>query len=138
VLTGSWLAACLVAFSRLQNRQVGCSLAVSAAVAAWGFFATKKLIPIVARYTERRGLYGYDINKKGTAAGDKKVRAPLCCSATVAVKQVDRATQVAHLLAYGHTHLRTHTHVLKKKHIHTQSHTHKQTHTITHTHRQSK
>lgn len=83
LLAGAWLVPCLLAFQRLRSAQLSASLLVSALVSAWGFYATKRLIPVVARSTERRGLFGYDINKKGTAAGEKKVREPFpVCPAT--------------------------------------------------------
>eukprot|EP00873_Tetraselmis_striata_P037287 jgi/Tetstr1/457551/TSEL_044120.t1 len=73
LLAGAWLAACLVAFQRVGSAPLSASLLVTALVSTWGFFATRRLIPVVARSTERRGLFGYDINKKGTEAGEKKV-----------------------------------------------------------------
>eukprot|EP01016_Furgasonia_blochmanni_P033007 TRINITY_DN3417_c0_g1_i8.p1 TRINITY_DN3417_c0_g1~~TRINITY_DN3417_c0_g1_i8.p1 ORF type:complete len:359 (+),score=103.27 TRINITY_DN3417_c0_g1_i8:72-1079(+) len=37
------------------------------------FFITHALIPVMKKYTEKAGLWGKDINKKGTPAGDKPV-----------------------------------------------------------------
>jgi UDP-N-acetylglucosamine--dolichyl-phosphate N-acetylglucosaminephosphotransferase len=37
------------------------------------FFATKKLTGTVQRLTLKRGMFGYDINKKGTPAGEVRV-----------------------------------------------------------------
>lgn len=49
------------------------SLLISAAVSALGFLATRAIIPLVRRYTLKAGLWGHDINKKGSEAGEKKV-----------------------------------------------------------------
>lgn len=71
-----WMIPCLLAFVHLLNTgglRKAASLLISSAVSVWGFFATKRLIPIIARSTEARGLFGYDINKKGTKSGEKKV-----------------------------------------------------------------
>ena len=76
-LVALWTAPCFVAFMQLAIGSGGArnaaSLIACAAVSAGGFFATRWAIPTVARSTERRGLFGYDINKKGTPAGEKKV-----------------------------------------------------------------
>ena len=37
------------------------------------FFVTVWLIPIIARYTVKKGMYGMDINKKGTPGGEVKI-----------------------------------------------------------------
>lgn len=37
------------------------------------FFATLKLIPIIKLFTLKADLFGYDINKKGTNLGEKKM-----------------------------------------------------------------
>lgn len=85
-------------FLRIPERHVQTSLLVSAAVSLIAFYTCKRLIPIVGRYTlkvrrsrvcsaptchpsaaptaspfAQAGLYGMDINKKGTEAGEKKV-----------------------------------------------------------------
>lgn len=38
-----------------------------------GFYLTVKVIPVVMTYTLRKGLCGFDINKRGTPAGDQPV-----------------------------------------------------------------
>eukprot|EP00192_Tetraselmis_astigmatica_P012961 CAMPEP_0117655980 /NCGR_PEP_ID=MMETSP0804-20121206/4562_1 /TAXON_ID=1074897 /ORGANISM="Tetraselmis astigmatica, Strain CCMP880" /LENGTH=410 /DNA_ID=CAMNT_0005462355 /DNA_START=130 /DNA_END=1359 /DNA_ORIENTATION=- len=75
-LVSLWLVPCLLAFVRLLlvgSARTCASLLICAAVSVAGFYATKKLIPVIARSTQNRGLFGYDINKKGTVAGEKKV-----------------------------------------------------------------
>jgi len=64
------LACSLVALApiaRVADRGVERAVAVSALVSLAGFFATRALIPVVAARTLRAGLFGMDINKKGTA-----------------------------------------------------------------------
>ncbi len=39
----------------------------------FAYWATTKLIPIVKEFTLKADLFGKDINKKGTEAGEKKV-----------------------------------------------------------------
>jgi UDP-N-acetylglucosamine--dolichyl-phosphate N-acetylglucosaminephosphotransferase len=63
----------LYAFAQLADWQTRFSIAASAIVSAFGFWATFRLIPTVQRLTLRRGLFGMDINKKGTEAGEKKI-----------------------------------------------------------------
>lgn len=55
-------------YSREKN-----SLLASAFLSAFGFVLCKRLIPVVARANLRKGLFGRDINKKGTKAGQKPV-----------------------------------------------------------------
>jgi UDP-N-acetylglucosamine--dolichyl-phosphate N-acetylglucosaminephosphotransferase len=38
-----------------------------------GFFGTLHIVPLVSRYTLKAGLFGMDINKKGSREGEKKV-----------------------------------------------------------------
>lgn len=49
------------------------SILINAALSLAGFFVTRTLIPVASRYVQRRGLFGYDINKKGTPQGSVKV-----------------------------------------------------------------
>mmetsp|Transcript_39759 Transcript_39759/g.66701 ORF Transcript_39759/g.66701 Transcript_39759/m.66701 type:complete len:404 (-) Transcript_39759:678-1889(-) len=49
------------------------TICICATISTIGFFLTRKIIPTVAVYTERKGLFGFDINKRGTPAGDVKV-----------------------------------------------------------------
>ena len=37
------------------------------------FLVTVWLIPVVARYTVKKGMFGMDINKKGTPGGEVKI-----------------------------------------------------------------
>lgn len=46
---------------------------VCAAVCGVGYVATVRLVPVVKRATLRRGMFGLDINKKGTPAGSVQV-----------------------------------------------------------------
>lgn len=48
-------------------------IAALTAVSFFAFFLTDKLIPPVQKLTGKAGLGGFDINKKGTPAGDVKV-----------------------------------------------------------------
>lgn len=48
---------------------VRAAVATSAAMSVVAFFVTRAAVPIIARRTERAGLHGLDINKKGTPAG---------------------------------------------------------------------
>jgi len=48
-------------------------LLATAGVAAAGFFLTTALVPIVAKLTHRRKMFGKDLCKKGTSLGDVEV-----------------------------------------------------------------
>lgn len=63
----------LIAFLFLPDWQTQLSIGVCTCVSAFGFWATFRLIPVLARLTVAKGLWGKDINKKGTEAGEKKV-----------------------------------------------------------------
>jgi len=62
-------AAYVAVFELPRSREKG-SIAASTALSAVGFAATLKLIPVVARANERKNLFGRDINKRGTPAGE--------------------------------------------------------------------
>ncbi|KAF5737661.1 UDP-N-acetylglucosamine--dolichyl-phosphate N-acetylglucosaminephosphotransferase [Tripterygium wilfordii] len=49
------------------------SILINAGLSLGGFFVTVKMIPVASRYVLKRNLFGYDINKKGTAQGTVKV-----------------------------------------------------------------
>ncbi|KAK6941769.1 Glycosyl transferase, family 4 [Dillenia turbinata] len=49
------------------------SILINAVLSFAGFFVTLFMIPVASRYVLRRNLFGYDINKKGTAQGSIKV-----------------------------------------------------------------
>jgi UDP-N-acetylglucosamine--dolichyl-phosphate N-acetylglucosaminephosphotransferase len=49
------------------------SLQALLALSLLAFCATLRLVPLVAAKTLSRGLFGLDINKRGTAAGEVKV-----------------------------------------------------------------
>ena len=66
-------APCLVAFVRIDDARTWWSILVSAFVSLAGLQVTKRVIPLLKEYTLRRGLFGKDINKKGSEAGDKKI-----------------------------------------------------------------
>mmetsp|Transcript_32512 Transcript_32512/g.71060 ORF Transcript_32512/g.71060 Transcript_32512/m.71060 type:complete len:409 (-) Transcript_32512:393-1619(-) len=68
-------SACFVGYeiAFLKDPWAQKTLFICAAISTLGFFLTRKVIPVVAVYTERKGLFGYDINKRGTPAGDVKV-----------------------------------------------------------------
>ena len=72
------LAACglpaLVALSRVsEDPQARDALIVCVVVGLIGYWATKRLIPILRPYTLRAGLSGLDINKRGSPAGETPV-----------------------------------------------------------------
>ena len=72
-LAAVWLAPSAVAFLRIDDDRVRYSILLSALVSYLGFLATKAAIPVVKAATLRAGLFGLDINKKGSKAGDKKI-----------------------------------------------------------------
>ncbi|OIS98970.1 PREDICTED: UDP-N-acetylglucosamine--dolichyl-phosphate N-acetylglucosaminephosphotransferase [Nicotiana attenuata] len=49
------------------------SILINAVVSLIGFFGTVTMIPVASKYMLRRGLFGLDINKKGTPQGSIKV-----------------------------------------------------------------
>lgn len=49
------------------------SILINLAMSIAGFAATILLIPIASKYVLRRNMFGYDINKRGSAAGKVKV-----------------------------------------------------------------
>ncbi|XWS56857.1 hypothetical protein CRYUN_Cryun09bG0121400 [Craigia yunnanensis] len=49
------------------------SILINAALSVAGFFLTQRMIPVASRYVLKRGLFGFDINKKGTPQGTVKV-----------------------------------------------------------------
>ncbi|XP_074276790.1 uncharacterized protein LOC141600454 [Silene latifolia] len=55
------------------DAQLKRSILINAALSVAGFLVTVKLIPVASRYVIRRNLFGFDINKRGTAQGLIKV-----------------------------------------------------------------
>ncbi|XP_045812386.1 UDP-N-acetylglucosamine--dolichyl-phosphate N-acetylglucosaminephosphotransferase-like [Trifolium pratense] len=49
------------------------SIIINAGLSLAGFFVTVRMIPVVSKLLLKRGIYGYDINKKGTPSGKVKV-----------------------------------------------------------------
>jgi len=49
------------------------SILINAGMSLAGLFVTIKVIPVASRYVQKRNLFGYDINKKGTPQGNVKV-----------------------------------------------------------------
>jgi UDP-N-acetylglucosamine--dolichyl-phosphate N-acetylglucosaminephosphotransferase len=49
------------------------TVGICAGVSVLGFWLTVKTIPVVMTYTLRKGLFGYDINKRGTPQGQQPV-----------------------------------------------------------------
>lgn len=47
---------------------------LNVAASLCALLATVRFIPVVKQYTLKRGMFGLDINKRGTPAGDVKVR----------------------------------------------------------------
>lgn len=66
-------APCVLPLLSIQDDRTRYSLLISAFVSFLGFLATRAVVPLVRSYTLRAGLFGLDINKKGSAAGEKKV-----------------------------------------------------------------
>ena len=66
-------APCIAAFLRIDDARTWWSIFVSASVSFAGFEVTKRVIPLLKRYTLNRGLHGKDINKRGTEAGEKPI-----------------------------------------------------------------
>ena len=60
----------LLALVRLGDPRVKDSIYLSLAVSLVAFFATRWLLPKVARKTAARGICGKDLNKRGTPAGE--------------------------------------------------------------------
>lgn len=56
---------CFLAYFRLQSESARSSILVSAVVSFLGFFATKRIVPVLKPYHLRKNLFGLDINKKG-------------------------------------------------------------------------
>ncbi|MBA0767678.1 hypothetical protein Gotri_016539, partial [Gossypium trilobum] len=48
------------------------SILINASLCVTGFFLTQRMIPVASRYVLKRGLFGFDINKKGTPQGTVK------------------------------------------------------------------
>lgn len=65
-------SACVVGTAIADERTRYCIL-TSAAVSVVGFALTLRLIPLTKAYTLKAGLFGLDINKKGSREGEKKV-----------------------------------------------------------------
>lgn len=62
-----------VAFFTIPDKRTQYSVLVSTVISIIAFAATKRLIPVLQRRTLKAGLYGKDINKKGTEAGEKPI-----------------------------------------------------------------
>lgn len=63
----------IVAWTQLKDATVWCSFLASVAVSIFGFYITKAVIPKVKGKFLKANLFGMDINKKGTEAGEKKI-----------------------------------------------------------------
>lgn len=66
------LGTCLWVFTS-HNRQLLTTFAVILFTSLVAYKSTDRLIPLVKEFTRKAGLFGKDINKKGTPAGDKEV-----------------------------------------------------------------
>ena len=60
-------------FANTLSVHVQQTLGIVSLLGVAGCITTNWLIPIVAKYTVNAGLFGHDINKKGTKAGQKKI-----------------------------------------------------------------
>lgn len=68
---------------QVADERTRLSILTSALVSIAGFFATRRLIPLTKAYTLKAGLWGLDINKKGSREGEKKVPESLGLAAGV-------------------------------------------------------
>jgi UDP-N-acetylglucosamine--dolichyl-phosphate N-acetylglucosaminephosphotransferase len=73
VVAGLSFLPSLLAFVSIQDDRTRYSILISAFVSCLGFFATVKIIPVIQARTLRAGLFGRDLNKSGTEAGEKKI-----------------------------------------------------------------
>lgn len=62
-----------IAIGRIKDDHVMFSIVVSSLISMIGFFVTKATIPLIKARTLRAGLYGKDINKKGSKEGEKDI-----------------------------------------------------------------
>jgi len=69
--------------AQVADERTRYSILTSAAVSVLGFFLTLRLIPLTKAYTLKAGLFGMDINKKGSREGEKKVPESLGLAAGV-------------------------------------------------------
>jgi len=60
-------------FLRIKDEWAQKTILICLATSMIGFYLSLKAIPVVMSYTLRKGLFGYDLNKRGTPAGDEKV-----------------------------------------------------------------
>lgn len=67
------LAPSLVALLCIDNAHSLRILSQSLAIAFVGFVLTDRLIPTVSSYTQKAGLFGKDLGKKGSPSEDKEV-----------------------------------------------------------------
>ena len=63
----------MVALLNINNSDSQRILAQSLLIALAGFVLTNSLIPTVASYTKKAGLFGKDLGKKGSPDEDKEV-----------------------------------------------------------------
>lgn len=73
LFAGAGFLPCLLAYFRIADERTRYSILISALVSFVGFTATKGIVPVIRQRTLRAGLHGKDINKKGSAAGDKDI-----------------------------------------------------------------
>ena len=73
VLVALALAPAIAALLGLGSSREKDSIIASSVVSVLGLMATHRLIPVVARATLRKGLFGRDINKRGTPAGERPI-----------------------------------------------------------------
>lgn len=64
---------CVVFYLHIQDDKTRHSILISAIVSCAGYFLTRATVPLVARFTLKAGLFGLDINKKGSKEGEKKI-----------------------------------------------------------------
>lgn len=59
--------------ARFVTEETGMPILLITLLSLFAGYSCYKIIPVVAQYSLRRQICGMDINKKGTAAGEKKM-----------------------------------------------------------------
>lgn len=72
IVAGSSVPAVLI-FAGIKDAFAQRSILICLGVSVLGFVLTLRVIPVVTVYVAKKGLFGYDINKRGTPSGDIKV-----------------------------------------------------------------
>ena len=60
-------------FAQFASTHLQATILFLTVVAVLGFLGTYYLIPVIAKYNTKAGIYGFDINKKGLSSGKVKI-----------------------------------------------------------------